>query len=71
MLQDGRIAAQGAMTEVLCDRALVREAHLKVPLLLELGLAMREAFPGVIRESLPISPEQLLEEILRVRQALA
>lgn len=71
ILHDGRFAAQGPMNQILHNRAMMHQAHLKVPVLLELGLAMREAFPAIANEPLPTSREQLIEEIEQMRQALA
>lgn len=70
VLKDGRIAAQGAMNEVLCDPAMMQEAHLKIPALLELGLVMRDACPQLVGEPLPTTREDLVQRIQQMRFAI-
>lgn len=71
VLGDGRIAAQGPTTAVLRDRATLRQAHLKVPALVDLGLAIHEAFPALVDQSLPATREQMVQLIRQLRRTPA
>jgi cobalt/nickel transport system ATP-binding protein len=71
VLGDGGIAAQGPTSGVLHDRATLREARLKVPLLVELGLAIREAYPELAGQPLPATREELVRLIQQIRETLA
>ncbi len=62
VLGDGHIAAQGPMAEVLRDRATLREAHLKIPWLVEMGLAIGA-------EPLPATHDELIQRIRELRLA--
>jgi hypothetical protein len=71
ILVDGHVAARGPMNRILRDRATLQQAHLKIPLLLDIGLAMREAFPEVAGQSLPTTREALLGMIRELRASPA
>jgi cobalt/nickel transport system ATP-binding protein len=74
VLGDGHVAAQGPTSLVLHDRATLHQAHLKVPLLIEVGLAIREAYSELAAQALPTNREELLrllEQIRRLRQDCA
>ena len=45
VMSDGRIAAQGPVEDVFRLSDVVRNAHLRVPALVELGIALQEADP--------------------------
>lgn len=60
VLADGRVMAQGATSRVLQDPGTLQRAHLKVPLLVELGLALREIHPKLTTQPLPANREQLV-----------
>ena len=53
VLMDGRIAAQGPIEEVMRERELLRAADLRVPWLVEMGLAIQEASPDLSHGPLP------------------
>jgi cobalt/nickel transport system ATP-binding protein len=63
VLMNGRVAAQGPMQEVLRDRTMLQEAHLKLPLLLELGVALQEASRELDNLPLPKNRDELLRQI--------
>ena len=67
VLMDGRIAAQGPIAEVMLQRDLLRSAHLRVPWLVELGLAIQEAHPDLLRGPLPRSRDEMIAQILSRR----
>jgi cobalt/nickel transport system ATP-binding protein len=67
VLGDGHVAAQGPIREVLHDRATLDEAHLKVPFLLELGLAIQDTFPELTTLTLPATQRGLVQLIQRIR----
>lgn len=71
VLGDGRIAAQGPVGCVMQDRATLREAHLKVPWIIETALALREASPELAARPMPATQEELLREIRQVGAAAA
>ena len=59
VLIEGSLAAQGPVEEVLREREVLRAAHLRVPWLVEMGLAIQEALPGLLRGPLPRSREEM------------
>jgi len=59
VLGDGRIAAQGRTGDVMQDRATLRQAHLKVPWIVEVGLALGAREIPATQDDLM----QLVEEI--------
>lgn len=63
VLMDGRIAAQGSIEDVMQRRDVLRAAHLRVPWLVELGLAIRAAHPELLNGPLPRSRDQILARI--------
>jgi cobalt/nickel transport system ATP-binding protein len=67
VLLDGRIAAQGPIMKVMQERETLRAAHLRVPWLVEMGLAMQEASPGYAREPLPRNREEMVARIQSIR----
>jgi len=69
VLRDGRMAAQGLMAEILRDPETLRRAHLKLPALLDFGLAIQKAFPMLAGQPLPGSHEEMLELIQQLRLA--
>jgi cobalt/nickel transport system ATP-binding protein len=63
VLMNGRLAAQSPIEEVLLEREVLRAAHLRVPWLVEMGLAIQEAFPDLLFGPLPRSREQMMARI--------
>jgi cobalt/nickel transport system ATP-binding protein len=64
VIMSGRIAAQGAITEAMQEREMVREAHLRILALVELGLAMQHTYPDSLPGPLPRSRDQLIARVL-------
>jgi len=60
VLMDGQIAAQGPIEEVMVRRDVLQHARLRVPFVVELALALREAHPEAAGERLPVNREELL-----------
>jgi len=71
VLGDGHIAAQGRIGQVLKDRATLHQAHLKVPWVVELGLAIRDTYPEFAVQPLPATEEELILLIQQLRLASA
>ncbi len=65
VMHEGRIAAQGPATDVFRLGELLRAAHLRVPALVELGMALEEASPDLGDRALPRTREKLAELIKR------
>ena len=63
VLLDGRIAAQGPIVKVMQEREVLREAHLRVPWLVEMALAMQEACPDLAAEKLPRNRDEMIARI--------
>jgi cobalt/nickel transport system ATP-binding protein len=61
VLGDGRIMSQGPTSQVLRDRAALQRAHLKVPLLVEIGQALQDANPELAERPLPQTREALTD----------
>jgi cobalt/nickel transport system ATP-binding protein len=70
VLGDGGVAAQGPISRVLHDLETLHQAHLKVPLLVELGLAVRKTFPELADHPLPTDRQELLQLIQQTRRIL-
>jgi cobalt/nickel transport system ATP-binding protein len=70
VLGDGRVAAQGPISHVLKDRATLEREHLKVPWIVDLGLAIGEAYPDLSTRVLPANQEELIQLIHRIRVAV-
>lgn len=64
VLRDGHIAAQGPIEQVMREREVLGAAHLRTPWLVEVGLALQEAHPDLLRGPLPRSRDQMLVRIL-------
>lgn len=62
VLGDGHVTAQGPIAQVLSDRMALSAAHLKVPWLVEMGLAMGAS-------PLPATQEELIQRIQGIRLA--
>jgi cobalt/nickel transport system ATP-binding protein len=56
VLRNGRVAAQGPIVEVMQQRDVLRSAHLRMPWLVEMGLALGS-------DPLPRNREQLLAQL--------
>lgn len=67
VLMDGHIAAQGPIVEVMQERELLREAHLRVPWLVEMALATHEAYPDLECEPLPRNRNEMTARIKQTR----
>jgi len=65
VMHEGRIAAHGPVEDVFRLAELLRGAHLRVPALVELGLALEEANPAPGDGALPRTREGLAELIRR------
>ncbi len=63
VLRNGHIAAQGPIEQVMQEREVLRAAHLRVPWLVEIGLAIQEAYPDVLRGPLPRSRDQMISQL--------
>jgi cobalt/nickel transport system ATP-binding protein len=63
VLMDGHIAAQGPIVEVMQDPEMLQAAHLRIPWLLEMGLAIQEAHPDIARGPLPRTRDQMIARI--------
>lgn len=61
VIRDGHIAAQGSVERVMQQRDVLRAAQLRVPWLVEMCLAIRHAYPDLLRGSLLRSRDQMLE----------
>jgi cobalt/nickel transport system ATP-binding protein len=71
VLHQGRIAAQGPMAAVFRDPNTLRDAHLKLPALVDFGLALQEVYPNLGEQPLPANRDELLHRIQQIRYALA
>lgn len=71
VLGDGRVAAQGPIAGVMIDRAMLEQAHLKMPWVVELGLAIRRTYPELGAYDLPATQEELIHLIQQIRLASA
>ncbi|MGP0071493.1 MAG: energy-coupling factor ABC transporter ATP-binding protein [Bryobacteraceae bacterium] len=69
VLEDGRVAAQGPIGRVMMDRVTLHQAHLKVPWLVELGLAIAESYPELGGQPLPVNQDELIQLIHQIRVA--
>ena len=67
VLGDGRVAAQGPIGEVMKDRAMLDKAHLKVPWVIEVALAIRETYPELTAGPLPATQDELIQIIQQLR----
>lgn len=67
ILMDGRITARGPVSEVMRDRELLRAAHLRFPWILEVSLAIQQAFPELAGQPLPVDREGVRELIALTR----
>jgi cobalt/nickel transport system ATP-binding protein len=63
ILIDGHVAAQGPIEEVMQERETLELAHLRMPWLVEMGLALREAHSDLSGESLPRSRDEMIARI--------
>ncbi len=71
VLGDGRVAAQGPIGEVMKDCATLHQAHLKVPWVVELGLAIHDTYPELGAQPLPATEQELILLIQQIRLASA
>lgn len=69
VLGDGRVAAQGPIGEVMQDRVTLHQSHLKVPWVVELGLAIRDTYPELAAQTLPATQDELIQLIHQIRLA--
>ncbi len=69
VLGDGRVAASGPIGEVMQDRATLHRAHLKVPWIVELGLAVADSYPELAAQPVPATQDQLIHLIQKIRIA--
>jgi len=67
VLMAGHLAAKGSIAEVMQEREVLRAAHLRVPWLVEMTLAMRETWPGSSGEPLPRNRDQMMRLIREAR----
>jgi cobalt/nickel transport system ATP-binding protein len=67
VLGDGRVAAQGPIGEVMKDRVTLQRAHLKVPWVMELGLAIRDIYPELGGHAMPATQDGLIQLIQQIR----
>jgi cobalt/nickel transport system ATP-binding protein len=63
VLMDGHIAAQGPIVEVMQDPEMLQAAHLRIPWLMEMGLAMQGAHPERAPAPLPRNRDQMIARI--------
>jgi cobalt/nickel transport system ATP-binding protein len=69
VLEEGHVAAEGPISRVLGDPTALHRAHLKIPWLVELGLAIRDTFPEASAQPLPATLEELIQHIQQLRMA--
>ncbi len=67
VLGDGRLAAQGPIGEVMKDRATLHKAHLKIPWVMDVGLAIRETYPNLGGQAMPTTQDELIQLIQQIR----
>ena len=60
VLADGRITAQGSTQQVLLRRETLEHAHLKLPLVVEIALALHERRPDLAGRPLPTTRADLI-----------
>jgi cobalt/nickel transport system ATP-binding protein len=60
ILMDGHVAAQGPIEEVMQEREALRAAHLRVPWIVEMSLALREANSDLADGPLPRNRDQMI-----------
>lgn len=70
VLMDGRVAAQGPITEVMQQREMLGAAHLRVPWLVEMALAMQEVSPETTGQPLPRNRDEMIARINAAAAAL-
>jgi len=63
ILMDGHVAAQGPIVEVMQELDVLPAAHLRVPWLVEMGLALREANPDLPSGPLPRNRDEMMARI--------
>lgn len=63
VLRDGHIAAQGPVEQVMQQREVLQAAHLRVPWLVEVGLAIQKARPDLLPGPLPRNRDQMIRQI--------
>ena len=66
VLLNGTLSTQGPISEVV-ERDVLPEAHLRVPAALELGRAIREAYPELAHHPLPRNRNEMLALIRETR----
>ena len=71
VLHDGRVAAQGPIGDVMMDRTMLHKAHLKMPWVVELGLAIRDTYPELAANPIPATQDDLIQLIQQLRVASA
>jgi cobalt/nickel transport system ATP-binding protein len=64
VLRDGHIAAQGPIEAVMQEREVLRAAHLRVPWLMEMGLAIQAARHDLAGEQFPRNRDEMIARIL-------
>jgi len=69
VLHDGCVASQGPIGHVMLDRAMLDQAHLKVPWIFEIGLEIRKAYPELAAQPLPATETELIQLIQQIRAA--
>lgn len=69
VLMDGHIAAQGRIADVMLEREMLRAAHLRVPWLVEMALALQATYPESRYEALPKSRDEMIGRIREARTA--
>ena len=67
VLMAGRIAAQGSIREVMTQLTALQAARLRVPFVVEVALAVRDAHPELADERLPANREELVRMIHGLR----
>jgi len=67
VIMDGRISAQGPTADVMQERDVLRAAHLRVPWLVEMGLAIQEARPNGACGPLPRNRDEMVARIKAAR----
>lgn len=70
VLGDGRLAASGLIADVMKDRATLDRAHLKVPWIVELGLAVANSYPELAAQPVPATQEELIRLIQKIRMLM-
>lgn len=63
---EGRIAARGPIADVMRKREMLRTAHLRMPYLVEMALAMQDGEPLPANRPLPATRKEMITRIEQI-----